>query len=569
MKRSEYFQPTLKEVPSDAEVISHKLMIRAGLIRRLTSGVYSYLPSGLKVLQKIQEIIRQEMNACGALEVLLPAIHPKELWDESGRWELYGENMFHLFDRRKKPFCLAPTHEEAITNLVRSEVRSYRDLPLLLYQIQTKFRDEARPRFGTMRAKEFLMKDAYSFHADPKSLEETYKKVYDAYVRIFKRCGLDCQIVEADPGLIGGGLSNEFVVLAPCGEDTIVLCNSCGYRANSEKVEKNLPGKNPVSSELKKMEEVNTPEKKTVEEVAQFLKIKPSELVKTLIYFADDSPIAVLVAGDREINESKLMSVIGAKKLFLAGASQIEEATGGPSGFSGPVGLKIKTIADISIKGMSNFVIGANKADTHFINVNIERDFKVSEFVDVKMPKAGDPCPKCGAKIELGTGIELGHTFNLGTRYSSLMNAKFLDEKGVENVMLMGCYGIGVSRIISAVIEQHNDENGIIWPKTIAPFDAIVIPLNMNDEIQKTLAFQIYEELLKKGLDVLLDDRQDPAGAKFKDADLIGIPLKIVLGDRALKEGNIEMQIRSTQEKIKVKKEQAVEKAIQLCQKEA
>jgi len=568
VKRSDYFQPTLKEVPADAEVISHKLMIRAGLIRRLTSGVYSYMPSGLKVLQKIKEIIRQEMNSCGALEVLLPAIHPKELWDESGRWELYGENMFHLFDRRKKPFCLAPTHEEAITNLVRNEVRSYRNLPLLLYQIQTKFRDEARPRFGIMRAKEFLMKDAYSFHADESNLEKTYKKVYEAYIRIFKRCGLDCEIVEADPGMIGGGLSHEFVVLAPCGEDTIVLCQSCGYRTNSEKVEKNLTINKQIAVSKKKMEEVNTPDKKTAEEVAQFLKVKVSDLVKTLIYFADNTPIAVLIPGDREVNESKLMSVTGAKKLFLASPAQIEEITGGPVGFSGPVGLNLKIIADFSISNLSDFIVGANKKDTHFLNVNIERDFKVLEFVDVKMPKDGDACPKCGKPIELKTGIELGHTFNLGTRYSSKMKAQFLDEKGTEQTMIMGCYGIGVSRIISAVIEQHNDENGIIWPKQIAPFDVIVIPLNMNDETQKTLSLQIYEDLKKKGIDVLLDDREDPAGAKFKDADLIGIPLKIVLGDRALKEGNVEFQLRETHEKIKVKKEEAAAKAVELCKKE-
>ncbi|OIN99967.1 proline--tRNA ligase [Candidatus Desantisbacteria bacterium CG_4_10_14_0_8_um_filter_48_22] len=569
MRRSEFFLPTLKEVPSDAEIRSHQLMLRAGLIRRLASGIYYYLPFGFRVLQRIIGIVREEMNGAGAQEVLLPAVHPKELWDESGRWDLYGEDMFHLFDRKKRPFCLAPTHEEAITNLVRNEVRSYKELPLLLYQIQTKFRDEPRPRFGMMRCREFLMKDAYSFHRDDKCLQGTYKKVYDAYVRIFRRCGLDCEIVEADPGLIGGGLSHEFMVLAPSGEDIVVLCPKCGYRANADKPDKPSDVERQTSYDLRRtthdeMKEVNTPDMKTVEQVSAFLKVKPSQLVKTLIYYADGKPVAVLVPGDREVNEAKLMSVLKTAGLKLASADQIEELTGGPMGFSGPVGLKAGMIADHSVAGMSDFVTGANKKDTHLFNVNPDRDFKIERFEDLTAARDGDPCPKCGAGTEVKTGIELGHTFNLGTRYSSAMKAKFLDEDGKEKIMVMGCYGIGVSRIIAAVIEQHNDENGIIWPFSIAPFSAVILPLNMNDETQKKLAEEIYEGLTAKGADVLLDDRNEPAGVKFKDADLTGIPVKVVLGDRALKEGKVEVQLRSSGEKQKVEKSEAVSEILKL-----
>ena len=568
MKRTEFFLPTLKEMPSDAEVTSHQMMVRGGLIRRLASGIYSYLPIGWRVLHKVIKIVREEMDGAGGQEILLPAIHPKELWDESGRWELYGEDMFHLLDRRKKSFCLAPTHEEAITNLVRNEVRSYRDLPLLLYQIQTKFRDEPRPRFGIMRCREFLMKDGYSFHRNEDNLKQTYQKVYNAYVKIFKRCGLDCEIVEADPGLIGGGLSHEFMVIAPNGEDVLVLCKKCEYKANADKTSdctlQTSVRRPDVSHAMKEMEEVKTPGMKTVEEVSQFLKVNPADLVKTLIYFADGNPVAVLIPGNREVNEAKLKSKLGATTISLGSAQQIEELTGGPVGFSGPVGLKMRMIADCSISGMINFITVANKNDTHLINVNTDRDFKVDEFADLKIAKTGDPCPKCEGTLEVKTGIELGHTFNLGTRYSKSMKATFLDEDGKEKLMIMGCYGIGVSRIIAAVIEQHNDENGIIWPISITPFPVTILPLNMNDEKQKSLSEKIYSDLQSAGLEVLLDDRDEPAGVKFKDADLIGIPLKIVLGEKTLKEGKIELQIRSTGEKIKVEISKVIDEIVKL-----
>jgi len=565
LRRSEFFLPTLKEIPSDAEVLSHQMMVRGGLIRRLASGIYSYLPLGWRVLHKVIKIVREEMDAAGGQEVLLPAIHPKELWDESGRWELYGEDMFHLLDRRKKSFCLAPTHEEAITNLVRSEVRSYRGLPLLLYQIQTKFRDEPRPRFGIVRCREFLMKDAYSFHRDENSLQETYKKVYNAYEKIFKRCGLDCEIVEADPGLIGGGLSHEFMVLAHNGEDVLVLCKKCGYKANADKRTDDIcQAGNTKKKQSKELKEVKTPGMTTIEQVSEFLKVEPSTLVKTLIYFADENPVAVLIPGDREVNEAKLKSKLGATTINLASPQQIEKLTGAPVGFSGPVGLKLKMIADYSISGMVSFVTGANKNDTHLINVNIDRDFKIDEFGDLKIAIDGDPCPKCGGTLEVKTGIELGHTFNLGTRYSESMKATFLDENGKEKLMVMGCYGIGVSRIIAAVIEQHNDENGIILPISIAPFPVTILPLNMNDENQKTLAEDIYSDLRFEGIEVLLDDRNEPAGVKFKDADLTGIPIKVILGEKSLKEGKIEIQLRSTGEKLKVEKSKLIDEVKRL-----
>ena len=566
MRRSNFFLPTLKETPSEAEIISHKLMLRAGLIRRLSSGIYSYLPLGWKALFKVINIVREEMNNAGGLELLMPAITPKDLWDESGRWELYGEDMFRLSDRRKKPFSLAPTHEEIITDLVRSNVKSYKELPLLLYQIQTKFRDEARPRFGLMRCREFLMKDAYSFHRDEKDLEKTYKKVYNAYIKIFKRCGLNCEIVEADPGLIGGGLSHEFEILAQSGEDTLVICQKCGYRANADKtvtsyqlpVTSKKEPSNSATQQLSNLKEVQTPGMKTVDEVSEFLKVKPSQLVKTLIYFADGQPTAVLIPGDREVNEAKLMSKLGVSKIMLATPEQIEEITEAPVGFSGPINLKIKIIADHSVNEMSNFVTGANKKDIHFMNVNAGRDFKIESFDDVKIAKDGDPCPKCNCALEVKTGIELGHTFNLGTRYSKSMKATFLDEDGKEKNFIMGCYGIGVSRMLTAVIEQSHDENGIIWPMSIAPFHVTILPLNMNNEEQKTLAEKIYADMIKEGIEVLFDDRNEPAGAKFKDADLLGIPVKVVLGDKSLKEGKVEIQLRTNQEKNKVDRSEVI-----------
>ena len=545
MRFSKFFIPTLKEAPSEAEVTSHRLMLRAGMIRKLSSGIYSYLPLGLMAIRKVENIIREEMNRVGAQEVLLPLVQPAELWKTSGRWHRYGKELLRLKDRHNREHCLGPTHEEVITNLVRYEVRSYRDLPLNLYQIHTKFRDEIRPRFGLMRCREFIMKDGYSFDIDDEAAEETYKIMYEAYERIFDRCGLAFKVVEAETGTIGGSFSHEFMAVSDVGEDTIVYCKNCSYAANIERAEV----KNYSISEEKQMQikEVYTPGYKTVEEVTSFLNVGPERIVKTILYLSDGKPLAALVRGDHEINESKLLRLLGCESLNLAPPDVIKEITGADVGFAGPVGINIKIVADNTIKGMRNFISGANRTDYHFMNINPGRDFKVEIFGDIRFIKEGDLCPKCGGELEFKRGIEVGHVFKLGTKYSKALRATYLDKRGKEQYIVMGCYGIGVGRTLAAIIEQNHDEHGIIFPISVAPFSIYLLPIDLKDPEILNTAEGIYKKLRERGFDVLYDDRDVSPGIKFKDADLVGIPIRITLG-RYLREGKIEIRLRRSGE---------------------
>ncbi len=560
MRLTRFYLPTLREEPSEAEVISHRLMLRAGMIRKLASGIYSWLPLGLRVLRKVEEIIRQEMNRQGALEVFLPAVQPAELWKESGRWEAYGKELLRFRDRHERDFCIGPTHEEVIVDLVRGEVRSWRQLPLNLYQIQTKFRDEIRPRFGVMRAREFGMKDAYSFDRDEPSAEESYKKMYIAYSRIFARCGLKFKAVEATTGPIGGKFSHEFMVLADTGEDIIAVCENCGYSANLEKAEIAPPEKKEPEPE-KPLEKVHTPEKRTVEEVCEFLKVPPQKLVKTLIYESDKGPVAGMVRGDRELNPNKLQSLIEAEWIEMADAERIEELTGGPLGFSGPVGLEIPIYVDQEVAVMKNFVTGANEKDYHYINTNLGRDFQPTKIADLRMAVEGDRCGKCGSVLKFQRGIEVGHIFKLGEKYSRPMKASFLDPEGKERYFVMGCYGIGTGRTVASAIEQNHDSSGIIWPVSIAPFHIYILPINYKDERVKEVSDQLERELEEKGWEVLLDDREESPGVKFKDADLIGIPLRIVVGEKTLAKDSVEFKLRWEEEKKLIPLAQAVSEA--------
>ncbi|MBN1622648.1 MAG: proline--tRNA ligase [Endomicrobiales bacterium] len=546
MRLTEFFLPTLREAPADADIISAKMMFRSGMIRKLASGIYEWLPLGLKVLKKVEQIIREEMGKIGGNEVWLPILLPRSLWDETGRWDVYGKELCRLKDRKDSDFCLGPTHEEVITDLVRREIRSYRELPLMLYQFGIKFRDEIRPRFGVMRAREFYMKDAYSFHPDEKDAEQYYQKVFNAYKKICERCGFKYREVEAATGAIGGSFSHEFMVLADTGEEEIVSCE-CGYGANTEKAEvKQGAGERGQGTE-KPLEEKHTPNMRTVEEVGKFLKASPKNFIKTLIYQADNEPVVALVRGDYELNEHKLQSALNCSILALADEKTIEKATGAPLGFAGPVKLKdknIKIIADYSAEGMINAISGANKKDYHLANININRDYKPAKVTDLRKVKRGDKCPRCGKDLNFSRGIEVGHTFKLGLKYSKSMKATYLDKGGKEQLMVMGCYGIGVSRIVAATIEQSHDENGVIWPLPLAPFHVVVIPINWQDEQTKKVSEQIYDELSKKGIDVLLDDRDERAGIKFKDADLIGIPYRITVSDKNLKDNKLELKAR-------------------------
>ena len=546
MRYSQYFIPTVKETPSDAEVVSHQLMLRAGMIRKLAAGIYNYLPLGLKTMRKVEAIVREEMNRAGAIEILMPSVQPAELWQESKRWEKYGKELLRFHDRKDAEFCFGPTHEEVVTDLVRREVRSYRQMPLNLYQIQGKFRDEIRPRFGLMRGREFLMKDAYSFDVDSEAADLSYDKMYKAYRRIFERCGLNFRAVEADTGSIGGSSSHEFMVLAESGEDAIVSCSACDYAANVEKAEVRAVA-SLEHAEARPLEKVATPDKRTIEEVAAFLHVPHSAIVKCLIFVADDEPVVALVRGDYELNEIKLRNLLGCAELELAPDSVVESVTGAPVGFAGPVGIKARVISDLSVQGMKNFVTGGNSKDLHLKNVNLERDCKVERFADVRNIVAGDDCPRCtGGKVEMWRGIEVGHVFKLGTRYSEALKATYLDADGKERIIFMGCYGIGVSRTVAACIEQNHDANGIVFPLPIAPFHCIISALNYKDDEVKKASDAMYEELAQAGVEVLLDDRDERPGFKFKDADLIGIPLRIVVGAKNLAEGKVELKERKS-----------------------
>lgn len=556
MRYSEMFLPTVREIPSDAETASHQLMIRAGLIRKLTSGIYTYLPVGFKVIKKLEKIIREEMNRAGAQEVFMPAVQPAELWQESGRWQMYGKELLRFKDRNMREYCIGPTHEEVITDLVRNEIKTYRQLPKNLYQIQTKFRDEIRPRFGVMRCREFSMKDAYSFDADEEGVDESYRKMYDAYNRIFTRCGLKFRAVEADTGNIGGNFSHEFMVMADTGEDAVIFCTKFDYAANLEKAEVARPEKVEVDkAKLLAREEVHTPEVRTIEEVSAFFKVTPRDIVKTLIFKTEKGPVAVLIRGDEEVNEAKLRSYLKADSLELATDDIVYEVTRAPKGFAGAIGIKARIVADYSLINMYNFVMGANKEDYHVKNVNIGLDFSVSEFADVRVIKETDPCPRCGHKLEFARGIEVGHVFKLGTKYSKMLHAVYLDKNGKEQFMQMGCYGIGVGRTVAAAIEQSHDDKGIIWPMTLAPYQVIITPVNVNDTALLRTAEAIYGSLQDQGLEVILDDRDERAGVKFNDADLIGIPIRVTVGPKRLAEGAVEVKLRKSDQIKAVKLE--------------
>ena len=543
---SKAFIPTLKEAPSDLDNISAKLMVRSGMIRKLGSGLFEMLPLGLKTLNNVIKIIREEMDFIDGQEVKLPLILPKELWIETGRWNVYGKELFRLKDRKNAEFCLAPTAEEAITDLTRSFIKSYRQLPIMLYQFGIKFRDEIRPRFGVMRAREFLMKDAYSFHATESDLEAYYKRVYEAYEKICKRCGFKYRVVEAASGAIGGNFSHEFMVLADTGEEEIAWCN-CGYGANSEKAECLDTVYEKSNEEQQDMQVIDTPNVGTIEDVSKFLNSSAQKFIKTIIYVADKNPIAVLVRGDYEINEIKLQSLIGCGELELANQEVVEEVTGAKVGFAGPINLKkqVKIYADYSVINVVNGVVGANKTDAHIKNVNYNKDYKADVVADLRKVVHGDICPKCKkAKLQFSRGIEIGHIFKLGTKYSKSMKATYLDAGGKENLIIMGCYGIGVTRIIAATIEQSYDENGIVWPVEIAPFKISIVPVDFKDDKTKEVAETIYKQLRDLKIEVLLDDRDERAGIKFKDADLIGIPFRITISKKTLADGAVEFKNR-------------------------
>lgn len=548
MRVSHLYAPTLRETPADAEVISHQLMLRAGMIRKVAPGIYNYLPLAWRVLRKVSQIIREEMDAKGGQELMMPIAQPAELWKETGRWDVYGDEMFRLKDRHGRDFCLGPTHEEMITTLVRQDVRSYRQLPILLYQIQDKFRDEIRPRFGLMRGREFIMKDLYSFDRDDEGLNKSYWDMHDAYSRTFTRCGLTFRAVEADSGAIGGSGSHEFMVLANSGEDDVCFCDKCNYGANTERAEMHVI--EAAQEAPKELEIVNTPNCKTMEEVAEFLGFTPEHAIKALAFYSDKGPVLALVRGDHEVNEIKLKNKLDCLFLTMADASVINDLMGSAGGYLGPIGISKETIvvADHTVMKMCNTECGANKLDHHYINVNPGRDFKPNIVADIRLIKKGDPCPRCGEPVDIKRGIEVGHIFKLQTKYSKSLNTIFVDENGEEKPMVMGCYGIGVGRTMAASIEQNNDKDGIIWPKAIAPYHVAIVPVSYADDAQREVAERMYKELNAAGLETVLDDREERAGVKFKDADLIGYPIRITIGPKTLKENKVECRVRKTGE---------------------
>jgi prolyl-tRNA synthetase len=551
MRTSQVLLPTLREDPGEAETVSHRLMLRSGLIRKVAAGIYTYLPMGLRIIRKVEHIVREEMDRAGAQELLMPIASPAELWKETGRWNFYGKELLRFKDRHERDFCLGPTHEEVITDLFRREVRSYRQLPLNFYQIQTKFRDEIRPRFGLMRGREFIMKDAYSFDRDDAGARINYQKMYDAYHRIFSRCGLNFRAVEADTGLIGGTSSHEFMVLADTGEETVVYSETGTYAANVERAEI-LPPTETSTEDLRPLRAVNTPRCRTVEEVTTFLKVDASRLVKTLLYSTGSETVAVLIRGDHDANEIKIKRLLGVSELELAGPATVEQLTGAPVGFAGPVGLKrTRIVADHAVQAARNVVVGGNQADTHFMDANHERDFQVEQFADLRNAKAGDLSPRKDGVLKTTKGIEVGHVFMLGTKYSQAMNASFLDPNGKETLAVMGCYGIGIGRTAAAAVEQNHDDKGIVWPYPIAPFHVHLIPLGQSAAVAAATT-TLYDTLQQAGLEVLWDDRDERAGVKFNDADLIGAPFQVIVGDKGLAEGLLEVKTRKTGEKIKL-----------------
>ncbi|NFS29828.1 proline--tRNA ligase [Clostridium botulinum] len=543
MKMSNMLISTLREVPAEAEIDSHKLMLRSGMIRKMASGIYNYMPLGLKALKKVEDIIREEMNEAGAQEFLASAMIPAELWQSSGRWDAYGAEMFRVKDRNERDFCLGPTHEEVFTDIAKNEIKSYKQLPVNLYQIQTKYRDERRPRFGVMRSREFVMKDAYSFDKDQQGLDLSYNKMYEAYVKIFNRCGLDAKCVEADSGAIGGSNSAEFMVKSEVGEDDIVFCTECDYAANIEKATARL--EEVEKEELMEVEKVSTPDSRGIDEVSEFLNISSKKTVKTLLYNVDGKIVAVFVRGDREVNEVKVANASNASgDIEMASHEEYMNATGCGIGFAGPIGIKADLIlVDKEVKNMCNFVTGANETGYHIKNVNYGRDFE-GTIGDYRNVVEGEACPTCGGKLTISRGTEVGHIFKLGTKYSEAMDAKFIAENGKEAPFIMGCYGIGVTRTMASIIEQHNDENGIVWPLAVAPYHVSVIAVNVKDEEQVKIATKLYEDLKSMGVEALLDDRNERAGVKFKDSEIMGIPMRITVGKKIV-DGEVEFKLRT------------------------
>ncbi len=561
MRMSKLLMPTLREVPAEAEISSHQLMLRAGLIRKLAAGVYSYLPLGLRSLKKVEQIVREEMDRAGAQELLMSALLPAEAYQASGRWEVFGPSMFKLKDRNDRDFCLGPTHEELFTQAVIDNVRSYKEYPMTLYQIQTKYRDEGRPRFGLIRGREFIMKDAYSFDLDENGLDESYKKMYDAYCRIFTRLGLDFTIVDADSGAMGGSGSQEFMVKSPVGEDGIAYCDACGYAANYEKCECIPEPKEQPEGELE-LEKIETPNAHTIDELVESLGMEAYNFAKTIIYKADDRYVAVMVRGDRDVNEVKLKNLLGCTDdPELAEPAAVREITNAQVGFAGPIGLDIPVYADKEVALMKNFVVGANETDMHYKNVNIGRDFEPDTVADIRVVVTGDKCPKCGGSIKSEQGIEVGHIFKLGTKYSDALGLRYLDESGKQQTVIMGCYGIGVTRCLAAAVEQGHDDNGIIWPVSIAPYQAIVVPANYKSEEQMAEAKRIYGALCEAGIETLIDDRSERAGVKFKDADLIGIPVRIVVGKK-IDDGIVEYKERTMEKAEEMAADDAVGRVV-------
>ena len=560
---SRMFLPTQREVPSEAEIASHQLMLRAGLMRKVASGIYAFLPLGYRAFRKVESIVREEMDRAGAQELIMPAVLPAETYMESGRWSVFGPEMFRLKDRGGREFCLGPTHEEPFTETVRNEIRSYRGLPLTLYQIQHKYRDEKRPRFGVMRSREFVMKDAYSFDRDETGLDVSYQAMYRAYRRVFDRCSLDYIVVDADSGAMGGSGSQEFMVRSDVGEAMLAFCDACGYAANDEKAEA-VPAPEAKTGTRLPVERVATPNVKTIEELMKFFGTSPKKFAKTLLYRTDDGRIvAAMVRGDRELNETKLHNLVGAAEIEMAAPEDVVRVTGAAVGFAGPVGLKVGVdlYVDREVAAMENFIVGANATDLHLKNVNLDRDFTATLVADLRNVEAGDACPTCGKPLGQCRGIEVGHIFKLGTKYSKALHCNFLDEEGRDNAMVMGCYGIGVNRTLAAVIEQHHDGNGIVWPIAVAPYHVMVVPVMISDANQMAMATDLHDRLTEAGIDVLMDDRDERPGVKFKDADLIGIPLRITIGRKSA-EGIVEFKERAAEKPTEMTLDEAFAKAV-------
>ena len=569
MKMSKLFVQTLREFPSDAEVVSHKLLARAGYIKKLTSGVYSYMPLMWRVLKKIENITREEMDRAGAQELLMPFVQPRELWDESGRWEVYGRELMRLRDRHDREMCLGPTHEEIITSVARDVLKSYKNLPVNLYHIQLKFRDEVRPRYGLMRSREFIMKDAYSFDLNEEGLDKEYKNMAQAYTKIFERCGLETKAVQSDSGAIGGSVSHEFMVITDtdAGENDVFYCDKCDYAANSNHAESKLE-EVVTDGKFEKAEIVDTPNTTTIEALADYLKIPSTVILKTLVYIADKKPVLALIRADKAVEETKLMNAVGAIDIRIATAAEIDELLTGKGfnaakGFIGPNGMDgIPVIADETVKDMKNFVVGINQADKHLVGANLS-DIRIDKYCDIRLVEAGEFCPQCGAPLKVTKGIEVGNIFKLGTKYSKPMNAVYTDVDGKTKPYVMGCYGIGITRTAAAAVEKHHDEHGIKWPLAIAPYHVVVVPVNVKDELQVETAQKIYNKLLDANVEVVLDDREERAGVKFKDADLIGFPYRITVG-KTIQEGNVEFKTRQTGEVTTMTPDEAVDKIINI-----